>query len=234
MTKSHLKRLSAPNTWKIDRKKRTFIIRPEPGSHKMNLSISLKSVLIQTGKAVTLREVTYMLHNHQILVDSRKRSSPAFPVGLFDIVSMPEINEAYTIVVNTLGKLTIKKLNNPKSDVKLIKIKSKRKIKGNKIQIETICGRNVLADEKEAKNYKTGDSLMIKLPEQKILDHKKFEKGATVYLTAGSHVGLISKVKSIDGNVLICSNGKQEIETKTKFAFVIVDEVEKLLKTEDK
>lgn len=230
MTKLHLKRLTVPNTWKINRKLQTFIIRPEPGSHKMNLSIPLKSLLIQTGKACTLREVKYMLHNHQILVDSRKRTSPAFPVGLFDIVSLPEINEAYTIVIDTLGKLLIKKLNDPKSDIKLIKIKSKRKVKGNKVQIETICGRNVLAGDKDAVNYKTGDSLMIKLPEQKIIDHKKLEKGAKVYLTAGSHVGIVNIVKKIDGNTLICSSGKQSFETKKKYAFVIVDEVEKLLR----
>ncbi len=229
MTKSHLKRLTAPNTWKINRKEQTFMIRPEPGSHKMNLSIPLKNLLIQTGKAQTLREVTYMLHNHKILVDSRKRSSLAFPVGLFDIVSMPEINEAFTIVIDSLGKLVIKKLKDHKSDIKLIKIKSKRKIKGNKIQVETICGRNVLADEKDAVKYKSGDSLMIKLPSQKIVDHKKFEKGATVYLIGGSHVGIVTKVKSIDGNTLLCSNGKQELETKKKYAFVIVDEVKKLL-----
>ena len=229
MTKSHLKRLTAPNTWKINRKEQTFMIRPEPGSHKMNLSIPLKNLLIQTGKAQTLREVTYMLHNHKILVDSRKRSSLAFPVGLFDIVSMPEINEAITIVIDSLGKLVIKKLKDHKSDIKLIKIKSKRKIKGNKIQVETICGRNVLADEKDAVKYKSGDSLMIKLPSQKIVDHKKFEKGATVYLIGGSHVGIVTKVKSIDGNTLLCSNGKQELETKKKYAFVIVDEVKKLL-----
>ena len=230
MTKSHLKRLIAPKTWKIKRKNIAFIIRPKPGSHKMNMSIPLKNLLIDIGKVTTLREATYILHNHKVNVDMKKRIDAAFPVGLFDIVTFPEINEAYTIIINTLGKLVIKKLKDPKSDTKLVKIIGKRKVNGNKIQIETLCGRNILVEEKEAKKYKTGDSLMIKLPAQKVVDHKKFEKGSKVYLTKGSHVGMVVTIKEINNTIIICSSDSQEFEAKKEAAFVIIDEIEKLVK----
>ena len=221
MTKLHLKRLVAPRTWKIKRKNISFIIRPNPGSHSMHMSLPLKNLLIDIKKVATMREATYILHNHVVNVDMKKRQDPAFPVGLFDIVTFPEIKEAYTVIINSLGKLVIKKLKDPKSDTKLIKIVNKRKIKGNKVQIETLCARNIVVDDKIAKDYKTGDSLMIKLPEQKIMNHKKFEKGAKVYLTKGSHVGMIVKINEI--------NGTKEFETKKDSAFVIIDEVEKLI-----
>ncbi len=230
MTKSHLKKLVAPKTWKIKRKSTTFIIRPKPGGHAMDMSIPLKKVIFDIGKAKTMREVSYILHNHIVNVDSRKKTDPAFPVGLFDIVTFPEINEAYTIVINSWGKLVFKKLNDPKSDKKLVKIVNKRKIKGSKVQIETYCGRNLIVEDKESLKFKTGDSLMIKLPEQKIVDHKKLDKGARVYLTKGSHVGVIANVKEIVGTKIVVLDGKKELETKKDFAFVIVDEIEKLLK----
>ncbi len=230
MTKSHLKKLVAPKTWKIKRKTSTFIIRPKPGGHAMNMSIPLKKVMFDIEKAETMREASYILHNHTVNVDARKKTDPAFPVGLFDIITFPEINEAYTIVINSWGKLVLKKLNAPKSDKKLIKIVNKRKVKGNKVQVETYCGRNLMVDDKEASKFKTGDSLMIKLPEQKIVDHKKLEKGAKVYLTKGSHVGTICEVKDVAGDKLICLDGKKELETKKAFAFVIIDEIEKLVK----
>ncbi len=230
MSKSHLKKLVAPKTWKIKRKSSTFIIRPKPGGHAMNMSLPLKKVLFDAGKAKTMREASYIIHNHIVNVDSKKKTDPAFPVGLFDIVAFPEVNEAYTIIINSWGKLVLKKLNDPKSNKKLVKIINKRKVKGNKVQIETYCGRNLMVENKESSKFKTGDSLMIQLPEQRIVDHKKLDKGSRVYLTKGSHVGVIADVKEIVGTKIICLNGKVELETKKDFAFVIVDEIEKLVK----
>lgn len=230
MTKtSHLKRLVAPNSWKLNKKHNTFILRPKAGAHKQKLSISLNKVLIDTEKAQTNRDVTYILNNHEILVDFKRRKDPAFPIGLFDVITYPEINEAYTIVINKLGKIVLEKLKDPKSDKKLIRIINKRKIKLGKVQIETFCGRNILIDDKEASKYKTGDSLMIKLPEQKIVKHIKLEKGALIYLIQGSHVGIITKVKEIDNEKLICTDEKEDFETKKKYAFVIIDEIKKLI-----
>ncbi len=230
MTKtSHLKSLVAPNTWKLNKKHNTFILRPKAGAHKQKLSISLNKVLIDTEKAKTNREVTYILNNHNILIDLKKRKDPAFPIGLFDIITYPEINEAYTIIINNLGKIILKKLKDPKSDKKLVRIINKRKVKSGKVQIETFCGRNIITGDKEALKYKTGDSLMIKLPEQKIIEHIKLEKDALIYLIQGSHVGVISKVKEIDNEIIICTDGKEDFETKKKYAFVITDEIKKLL-----
>jgi len=230
MTKtSHLKSLVAPNTWKLNKKHNKFILRPKAGAHKQKLSISLNKVLIDTGKAQTNREVTYMLNNHKILIDSRQRKDPAFPIGLFDIITYPEINEAFTIIINKLGKLILKKLKDPKSDKKLIRIVNKREVKSGKVQIETFCGRNILVDDKEASKYKTGDSLMIKLPEQKIVDHIKLEKGALICLIQGSHVGLVRKIKEIKDERMICADDKEDFETKKKHAFVINEEIKKLL-----
>ena len=118
----------------------------------MNMSIPLKKVMFDIEKAETMREASYILHNHTVNVDARKKTDPAFPVGLFDIITFPEINEAYTIVINSWGKLVLKKLNAPKSDKKLIKIVNKRKVKGNKGEIEVFFKMILEIDSKEEWN----------------------------------------------------------------------------------
>jgi ribosomal protein S4E len=47
-------------------------------------------------------------------------------------------------------------------------------------------GRNVLV---EKDTYKTGDTLKIELPTQKILAHHPLAKGATAMVIGGSHTG---------------------------------------------
>ena len=60
-------------------------------------------------------------------------------------------------------------------------------------QVHLHDGRNILLDE--SPDYKTGDSLVISLPDQKVSSHMEMKKGATAYLTGGSHIGEIAKIK---------------------------------------
>ena len=45
MVKRHLKSISTPSTWDIDRKKTKFITRPAPGAHPLNAGYSLDTIL---------------------------------------------------------------------------------------------------------------------------------------------------------------------------------------------
>ena len=228
MTKAHLKRLPAPRSWRIKRKNISFITRPKPGAHMLSSSIPLKLVLHFIGKTKTSREASYILHNHEVLVDMKKRRDLAFPVGLFDIVSFPEIKESYLGIFNKQGQLKfVKSSEDMKS--KLLKISNKNKIKGNKIQLTTICGRNILVDDKTAAKYGISDTIRIELPEQKIIDHKKIEVGAKVFLIKGGHTGFIANIEDIKGKVIICKEDNMSFETRKDFAFVIDDKIEKLI-----
>ena len=69
----------------------------------------------------------------------------------------------------------------------------KTTVKGGKTQVHLHDGRNILLDE--SPDYKTGDSLVISLPDQKVSSHLEMKKGSTAYLTGGSHIGEIAKIK---------------------------------------
>jgi small subunit ribosomal protein S4e len=228
MTKSHLKRIIAPNSWKLNKKFTPFVLRPKPGAHTQRLSLPLRKVLKDIGVANNKREVTYILNYHTVNVDFKKRIDSAYPMGIFDILNFPEIKESYTIILDVLGKLVVKKLD-ANEKTKLIKISGKTKVKGKKFQILTVCGRNILIKESEAKKYSVGDSLRLELPSQKIVDHLKFEKGTKVYLLNGSHKGKIAKVEDIVEGAIVCTCDDLTFRTKKEFTFVIDDKTEKLI-----
>ena len=96
-------------------------------------------------------------------------------------------------------------------------IKNKKSV-GKKIQLNLSDGRNILVD-KDA--YKTKDSLIVELPEQKIADHLPFTKGAMILLTGGRHMGTVGNVESIEGNTLVFKTGSEVYETTKDHAFVV-------------
>jgi len=225
---SHLKRLFAPKTWQIKRKNITFIVRPSAGAHSMDLSIPLKLVLMTAGLATTMREVTYMLHNHDIQVEMKKRRDPAFPVGIFDIISCSEIKKSFTIIIDKQGKISVKEIDF-KLKNKLVKISGKKNIRGSKSQLFTKSGKTILINDKELSDYTVGDSLLIELPSQKIIKHFPLKENSKIYLIKGLHAGKIANLEKINNNVLICKSNDTIFETKKDYAFVIDDNTEKII-----
>jgi small subunit ribosomal protein S4e len=72
----------------------------------------------------------------------------------------------------------------------------KTTISGGKTQLHLHDGRNLLFDSNP--EYKSGDSVVISLPEQEIVSHHKFEEGALAYLTGGSHIGETADIRSYE------------------------------------
>src|SRR5690606_32417117 len=54
-------------------------------------------------------------------------------------------------------------------------------------------GRNCLTEGE----FKPADVLMLKIPEQEIEDHIKFENGTLGLVTGGKHIGDMGKIKDI-------------------------------------
>jgi len=219
MVKNHLKRLNAPKSWPIKRKETVWIVRPNPGAHEFAYSIPLTIALRELLKhAKTTREVKHIVYNKEVLVDGKRRKDIAYPVGLMDVISIPEIKENYRILFNNKGKITAIKIDDKEAKIKICKIKSKKLIKG-KTQLNTTDGRNLLIDKDEDK---VGDSVVIELEKQKIVQHLKMEKGALIYLIGGKHISSVGNVEKIEKNKLIFKTKENNVyETLKKFAFVI-------------
>ena len=100
----------------------------------------------------------------------------------------------------------------------------KTTIKGAKTQVHLHDGRNLLFNENP--EYKTGDSLVISLPDQKVKSYHKFEEGSIAYLTGGNHIGELATVRGQDIKRSSKANEVQfdDFGTISDYVFIISDE----------
>jgi small subunit ribosomal protein S4e len=164
----------------------------KPGPHPKGFSIPLIVVLRDVLKyAETAKEARSMLNTGRVLVDKRVRKEPAFPVGLMDVLEITEVGKYWRVMVNKNG-LFLKEIGKEEADVKLCRIMGKSVLKGGKIQLNLHDGRNILAD---GKGYRVDDSVVIHLPDQKIVKHFSFKEGQEALIIRGKNMGKMGRIK---------------------------------------
>jgi len=134
-----------------------------------------------------------ILKKGEILVDGKARKDHAYPAGLFDVISIPRLKKFYRIVPSSRG-LEVIDISEKESKSKMCMIKNKSVIKKGKIQLNLHDGRNILVEKDE---YKTGDSILIEVPGNKIIQHIPIEKGSTGIITRGKNSGKVGEIKEI-------------------------------------
>lgn len=211
----YLKRYAAPKSWLINRKEYKLISKPNPGPHPLARGISLGFILKQLGFGQTASEVRKIANTKQVLVDGRRVKDVRYPIGLFDTIELPEVKQSFQITIDLKGRLTVKPTE--KANQKACKIIGKTMIRGGKLQVNLIDGRNILTTEK----VNVGDTLVIEFPSQKIVKHLKLDKGASILLTSGRFVGNIAKVDKVEADKVHFSIKDIKSETKKQHTYVI-------------
>jgi small subunit ribosomal protein S4e len=219
--KRHLKRLAAPKTWNIKRKKTMFVVRPKPSGHKREASISLNMFMKEmAGVAKTTKEVKTILQNKNILVDGRKRKDHRYAVGYLDSIQIKETNDAYRIIFDAKGRISYTPIPAKEAETKVCKIVNKTMTKGKKLQLNLNDGKNLFVDGKT--KYKVGDSLVVECKDHKVTDHLPFDKNMTVCLTAGKNRGTVGKITDLtNGMITIKSNDGKEYQTRKVNGFIV-------------
>jgi small subunit ribosomal protein S4e len=218
MVKNHLKSIAAPETWPIERKKRVFVLKPNPGTHKLENCVSLNFLLETMLKIANVKkEVKYILTNKEILVDGVRRNERSFPVGLFDVVSIKDIKKYYRIIIDQKGKLKLIPIDEKEANIKPCKITGKNLV-GKKIQLNLYDGRNILVEKTD---YKIGDTLAMSLDKKEIKEHLNLEKVNLIFLIGGKQIGQTGIIEDIIENRIIYRNKGHAFETLKKYAFVI-------------
>ncbi len=217
----HQKRLSAPKTYKIPRKIYKWTVKPSPGPHNKEAVPLLIVVRDYLQLADNAREARRIIASGEILVDGVPRKDYKFPVGLFDVIKIPKLDKSYRMVFDEKGRYVPIEIED--DNLKLYKIVNKTMVKGGKIQLNLFDGTNVLGDN----SYKTKDSILMEIPEKKIVDHLPFEVGALVMITGGTHAGEIGRVKDykvIRGsspNLVTVEVEGRELTTIEDYVFVV-------------
>lgn len=188
------KRLAAPKIWPIERKKFKYAVTPLPGPHSKDFSIPLAIIIRDIlGYAENLKEAKKIIHSGKIKVDGRIVKEYRFPVGLFDTISIEEINEYYRVLPHKKG-LKLEKIDENEAKLKIVRVKKKTQVSKNKYQLTFHDGKNVLVEDNSIKPY---DSLLIELPNLKIKKHIKFEEGKIGLIVKGENAGSYGEIKKI-------------------------------------
>jgi small subunit ribosomal protein S4e len=221
MVKNHIKRINAPKRWDILRKEHKFISRPNPG-RTLELSISLNTALKEmVGITQTTKESKYLIKSRGAFVNGVRRYDEKFPVGFLDVLSIPETDENYRLLVNDHNKLALHKITDAESKMSISIISDKHPLSAGSMQINCTDGRNFLMSKKEAESVATNDSLVYALPDQKVKEVLKLEKGCLVFLYKGKHIGRVVKVEDFKGSSIIFKSGNESFETKKSYAVVV-------------
>jgi small subunit ribosomal protein S4e len=109
--------------------------------------------------------------------------------------------------------------------------------KSGVLQLNLHDGRNVLIEGEKSKktkkvkktkeDYKTGDSILIELPSQKIIDHLRMEEGMLGIITGGQNVGELVKIKKViitrsrEPNKVLCEKEGKKFEAIKDYVFVV-------------
>ena len=190
-----LKRQMAPLFWGINRKNKRFVITVRPGSHPKNRSIPTAVLLRDVLNTVTtLREAKSVIYNGKVIVDGIIRKSLHHSIGLMDVIELQGISDIYRLVPTHGHILQPIKIDSTEKSKKIVKVTSKTTIKGKKTQLGFHDGRTIIAEN----DVNVGDSCLIQIPEQKILDVIKLEKDSLVIVTRGINTGQVGHVNSVN------------------------------------
>lgn len=221
----HQKRMSMPISWRVPKKTNKWITTPNPGNHCKKYSLPLVVVirdLLHLG--TTLKEVKKILLEGKVLVDGIKRKNLKFPVGLFDVISIPEENKYYRVLQDSKVRLYLNIISYNDAMWKLCKVTNKKTLRGCIIQLNLSDGTNIIATN----DYNTKDTVKLSIPQKKIIERYEYKIGNLAIISGGSHngeIGMISKITKIKSSkkntVLISGSENKEFETIEDYVFVI-------------
>lgn len=189
-----LKRQTAPAFWQIARKEKRFALTVSPGTHPIAKSYPLGMLLRDVLKVVnTMREAKQVITSGEIKVDGIKRLDIHFPVGLMDVVEIPSLDKVYRMVPKDGLIVTPVEISKEEKNFKLCKVTRKVTISGKKLQYGFHDGRTLVDDQKVNVN----DTFLLTIPEQKVTNTVKLEKGATALVISGENAGTTGKVDDV-------------------------------------
>ncbi len=167
------------------------------------------------------KEAKRILHDGSVMVDGNIVRDYRFPVGLFDVITMPKTDTSYRVLLDRKQRLMLHKVTD--SGVKLYRITDKTNVKGGATQLNLHDGSNIISDEF---SYRTSDSVLVSIPERKVLQHFVYKPGNLALITGGAHSGelaTIQEIKKVRSSMpnMVSLRSTYDFETVEDYVFVI-------------
>jgi small subunit ribosomal protein S4e len=222
MVKNHMKRITAPRTWNVQRKTTKFITKPYPGAHKLDQALAINTFMKELIYITnTTKETKYVLTNDEVLVNGKRRRDFKTPVGFLDVITIKSINKNYVITIDNKGALKPKEINEKQAKQRLVKINGKTILGKDRIQLNTMNGENIIVKEKESQKYKVGDSLITEIETLKILEHIPLKEKALVLVYTGKHSSKTGTIEEINQKTVTIKAEKETFETSKEYIIAL-------------
>jgi small subunit ribosomal protein S4e len=199
---ARLKRKPAPAFWPIHRKELPWVAKPSPGSHSLDKCLPITLVLRDIlGVAQTRKEGQFILAQGKVLVNGKVMRKDDFPVGLMDVISMPDMAKYYRVMPSHKG-LILAQITREESNTSLLRVEDKNTVH-NGVQIALHDGSNMLIKVADAKNpqevtYETFDVLKVTYPDKQVVQTLKTKEGNLAIITGGKNIGKQGKIVEIE------------------------------------
>jgi len=198
-----MKREASPKFWPIQRKKFSWAVKPNPGSHPINRCMPLALIVREMfGFAKTRREAKKIISQGSIMIDGKILRDDLFPAGLMDVISIHEIKKDYRVLPSKKG-LILHPISKDEAEFKLCRIENKSLLKNGNIQLNLHDGRNLLIRVRDSQKpeediYRAFDTLKISLNSREILEHIKMAEGMSAIFIGGDNIGKYGHITSIE------------------------------------
>jgi len=179
-----------------------WVVKPSSGSHSLENCLTLTLVLRDIlGVAQTRKEGQLILAQGKVLVNSKIRKKDDSPVGLMDVISMPEMDKYYRVLPSHKG-LVLAPISKEESNTTLVRVEDKTPVH-NGVQIALHNGANMLIKVADPKNpqevtYETFDILKVTYPEKQVVQSLKTKEGNLAIITGGKNMGVQGKIVEIE------------------------------------
>ena len=197
-----LKRKPAPRFWPLHRKEYLWVVKPSSGPHSIEHCLSLSIILREIlGLAKTRKEAKKIISQGNIYVDGKVRRKDDFPVGLMDIISIPDFKKHFRVMPSHKG-LFLSPIRKKEIGFKLCRVENKNTVEGGNIQIALHDGSNVLTktatEASSGLSFDTFDVLKLSLPEKRVMDQLKTKEGNSAIITGGKNIGKHGRIVEIE------------------------------------
>ncbi len=220
----HIKRVASPTSWPIAKKISYWVVGANAGAHTSETGLPLLVVVRDMLKlANNAREARRIINEGNVLVDGVTRKDYKYMTGIFDIISIPALNEHYRVMLDANNRLRLYKED--AGARKLCRINNKTIVKKGIVQLNLHDGSNIPASNE----YKTFDTVILSLPDRKITKHIAYKPGNFAMILGGEHTGEIGKIKQIrkvrgSGTNMVVLTNEKEFETIENYVFVVGEE----------
>ena len=204
--KKHLKRKTAPRIWSVHRKEAVWTLKPKPGTHPLSRCIPLALVVRDMLEfAKTGKEAKKIISQEKIKVNGKVQREGRFPIGLMDVISIPDAEKVYRVFPSGTG-FFLHQIEPDETEFKLCRIEDKTVVEGGHVQLNLHDGTSVLIRVNDPKKpeedvYQTLDTLKLSIPDRDLLGHMKLTIGAPAIIIGGKNRGKSGKITAMEEKI---------------------------------